>query len=205
MKKSNNINLVKKESNYKKFSSFIIVISFIIEIISFIKAGYYIVSAICAGMGNTKFTTAFLSNSGKGKVNFYNGFTFMIKYATGQSDIKITILFFITGAIMMLAFGMIIRNVNLIFRTAAGKTKFSEGATPFQPSIIRMIKEIGLFILIIPIVELLLVLICSFIISAKMVWLGISFDGIILGFIILALSYSYSYGMEIQNDVDGLV
>ena len=56
-----------------------------------------------------------------------------------------------------------------------------------------------------PIIELLIVLICNFIISAKMVWLGISFDGIILGFIILALSYSYSYGMEIQNDVDGLV
>ena len=46
------------------------------------------------------------------------------------------------GAALM---AMVFRNVYLIFKTAEGKTWFSKGATPFQPDIVRMVREIGIF------------------------------------------------------------
>lgn len=51
---------------------------------------------------------------------------------------------------------MVFRNVYLIFRTAKGKTWFAKGDTPFQKDIVRMVREIGIFYLAVPIVSLLM-------------------------------------------------
>ncbi len=48
---------------------------------------------------------------------------------------------------------LISRNIFLIFKTTEGKTKFSKGATPFQPRNIKMIKEIGYFYIAAPLVQ----------------------------------------------------
>jgi len=100
---------------------------------------------------------------------------------------------------------LIFRNVNLILRTSMGKTKFSTGATPFQPVIVRLIKEIGIFSIIISVVYFvsygLVKALCGNIMSG----MAIPFSPAAFGVIILCLSRVFAYGVELEQDVDGLV
>ena len=54
-------------------------------------------------------------------------------------------------------------------------------------------------------VEIILMLLCRIVSTANIARVTIRFDGLVVAFIILALSHFFTYGMEIQNDVDGLV
>ena len=111
----------------------------------------------------------------------------------------------IIGIISLGLMAMIFRNINLIFKTSEGKTKFSTGATPFQANNVRMIKEIGIFALSIPVVQF----ICDFITTAIVGWdvmeSSVSTTGIFFGIAMICLSQFFAYGVQLQSDADGLV
>lgn len=98
---------------------------------------------------------------------------------------------------------MIFRNIYLIFKTTAGKTKFSKGATPFQPDNVRMLREIGIFAISISIVEI----ICNIVVAIILdnVSTDLSFAGILFGIALLCLSQFFAYGVQLQSDSDGLL
>lgn len=100
---------------------------------------------------------------------------------------------------------MIFRNIYLIFKTSEGKTKFSEGKTPFQENNIRMLREIGIFAIAIPIIEFIFDIIIKLIVGVDLIESSISTTGIVLGIAVLCLSQFFVYGMELQRDSDGLV
>ena len=100
---------------------------------------------------------------------------------------------------------MIFRNIYLIFKTTNGKTKFSKGTTPFQPENVRMLREIGIFALLIPAVEFICDVITKIIVGVDFVESSISITGIVLGIAVLCLSQFFVYGMELQRDSDGLL
>ena len=102
---------------------------------------------------------------------------------------------------------MICRNIYLIFKTANGETKFSQGKTPFQPDIVRMIREIGIFSIAIPIVEIIMSIVGSLVLGP----LGAEFDfsvnlvSVFFGLVVLCLSQFFAYGVQLQKETDGLV
>lgn len=100
---------------------------------------------------------------------------------------------------------MIFRNIYLIFKTTNGKTKFSKGTTPFQPENVRMLREIGIFAILIPAVEFICDVITKIIVGVDFVESSISITGIVLGIAVLCLSQFFVYGMELQRDSDGLL
>ncbi len=100
---------------------------------------------------------------------------------------------------------MIFRNIYLIFKTTNGKTKFSKGTTPFQPENVRMLREIGIFVILIPAVEFICDVITKIIVGVDFVESSISITGIVLGIAVLCLSQFFVYGMELQRDSDGLL
>ena len=100
---------------------------------------------------------------------------------------------------------MIFRNIYLIFKTSEGKTKFSEGKTPFQENNIRMLREIGIVAIAIPIIEFIFDIIIKLIVDVDLIESSISTTGIVLGIAVLCLSQFFVYGMELQRDSDGLV
>lgn len=108
--------------------------------------------------------------------------------------------FFICGLALM-----IVRNINLIFRTAEGKTWFSKGSTPFQPDNIRMVREIGIFCIMIPIFALIMSIVARTVLPVDMVEPEVDITLVFFGLVVLALSQYFAYGMELQNEVDGLV
>lgn len=102
--------------------------------------------------------------------------------------------------------GMIFRNINRIFQISAGKTKASLGPTPFQPANVKLLRQIGLFAIGIPLVELIVLGGMALLMgSGVFASIGIDLGFIILGIVVLCLSQFFAYGVELQTDVDGLL
>lgn len=110
----------------------------------------------------------------------------------------------IAGILVLGLSAMIFRNIYLIFKTSAGKTKFSEGATPFQKNNVRMVREIGIFSIAIPVVETICDVIARAAANADLSS-SVSLVGVVLGIAMLCLSQFFAYGVELQAEADGLV
>lgn len=110
----------------------------------------------------------------------------------------------IAGILVLGLSAMIFRNIYLIFKTSAGKTKFSEGATPFQKNNVRMVREIGIFSIAIPVVETICDVIARAAANADLSS-NVSLVGVVLGIAMLCLSQFFAYGVELQAEADGLV
>ena len=111
----------------------------------------------------------------------------------------------ITGIVVCALMAMVFRNIYLIFRTARGTTWFSKGQTPFQPDNIRMVREIGIFCILIPVIQLVMSVIGMLVIRPESVEISVSMNGVVMGIIVLCLSQFFAYGTQLQEDVDGLV
>ncbi len=108
---------------------------------------------------------------------------------------------FITSGLM----AMVFRNVSLIFKTTRGKTWFSQGETPFQKDNVRMVREIGIFCISVPVVAEAFNILAAACFGADVTDGAVSINGIILGVLVLCLSQYFAYGMQLQRETDGLV
>lgn len=123
----------------------------------------------------------------------------------GEISISALILSAVAGIVIASLFAMIFRNVYLILKTSQGKTWFSQGDTPFQKDIVRMLREIGIFLLSTCVVDLLWSIGLRFFIGVDNVELSIGLEKIILGMMVLCLTQFFDYGSQLQKDVDGLL
>lgn len=133
------------------------------------------------------------------------GFSILPVDASGNPVMGAYIIFFITLLIMLVLMALICRNIYLIFKTSAGQTRFSKGQTPFQPDNIRMVREIGLFLIAMPVAGLIMSIIAKIVLPVPEVESSMDLHFIVVGLIMICLSRFFAYGMELQNDVDGLV
>lgn len=134
-----------------------------------------------------------------------NDFSLLVADPAGNPVPAAFTLIFITAFLVIGLAGMICRNVGLIFKTAEGRTKFSEGKTPFQPNNIRMVKEIGYFLIAIPAVELIMSIIANIVLGSAMVVGSVSLGTVFVALVVIALSQYFAYGMELEEDVEGLL
>ena len=111
----------------------------------------------------------------------------------------------LAGVVLGSLSAMIFRNIYLIMRTAQGKTWFSKGDTPFQKDITRMIREIGIFLISTSAVNLIWSIGMRFILGVDSVELSVELDSALVGMMVLCLSQFFDYGVQLQNDVDGLL
>lgn len=99
---------------------------------------------------------------------------------------------------------MIFRNIYLIYRTAEGKTKFSKGNTPFQKDVVRMVREIGIFSIGIPVFQFIGSLIIK-LFSHGAIETNVIITSLIFGIVIVNISEFFSYGVKLEEEVEGLV
>ena len=92
---------------------------------------------------------------------------------------------------------MVFRNVYLV-------AKKSEN-DPFNKDNIRMIREIGIFSLSVPVIGFIMSVISRIVIGVEKAEIVVRIDGLILGILILFITQIFVYGAELQNDVDGLL
>ena len=131
------------------------------------------------------------------ELNVY-GFEVIAPVENGSIDMKALFLFGIGAVIILSLMAMVFRNLNLII-------KKSEGSTPFQADIIRMLKEIGIFSFSIPLVGLIMSIVCRLILGVDAVETSINFYGFFMGIVVLCLTQFFIHGAELEKDVDGLL
>ena len=153
---------------------------------------------------NKEWIRYFIGLDGSGEFSVY-GYTIRVMDKGGNLIGGAFVSALIVGIIVLGLMAMIFRNINLIFKTSEGKTKFSTGATPFQASNVRMMKEIGIFAISIPVVQFICDFITTLIVDWDVIESSVSMTGIFFGIAMLCLSQFFAYGVQLQSDADGLV
>ncbi len=133
------------------------------------------------------------------------GFSIVVTNPDGSLNNTAAIFFLVAGALSLELMAWVFRNVNLILRTTQGLTKFSQGSTPFQKDNVRMMREIGIFFFAITVVQFVLSSIAVLLIGPELAEVSVDFGGIVIGILMLCLSQVFAQGMEMQNEMDGLV
>ena len=99
----------------------------------------------------------------------------------------------------------VFRDAHLILRTTQGLTKFSQGKTPFQKDNVRMLREMGFFLLAVLVVELVAEVAAVLALGPEQVESSVGLNSFAVGILMLCLSQAFAQGVQIQRDVDGLV
>ncbi len=101
---------------------------------------------------------------------------------------------------------MIFRNLSLILaqlHTMEGEA-FGQDNSPFTPDIIRMVREIGIFAISIPVIELVSSWILRLVLGTD-VEISVSLTSVVFGLSVLYLSSIFSYGHTLQQETEDLV
>ncbi|MBP3654436.1 MAG: hypothetical protein J6J04_03275 [Oscillospiraceae bacterium] len=126
------------------------------------------------------------------------GFEVNAAVTDGNVDMTTFFLFGIGAVVILALMAMVFRNLNLIF-------KKSENATPFQKDNIRMLKEIGIFSIAVPVVGFVMSIITRLVIGVNAAEISINQSGIFMGIIVLCLTQYFIHGADLEKDVDGLL
>lgn len=189
----------------KKLNRAIIIISRIVEVFMWVGAALSVIITILSAAGKLDLIH-FFTDATPGTEMLYSGdFALRAVNAQGQPVGAAFVLFFITIAITLALMAMCARNVHLIFKTSEGQTRFSKGETPFQPDNIRMVREIGIFLIAIPVVQFIMSIVARIALGPDMVESSLGMQTVFMGLVVLALSQYFAYGMKLQDDVDGLL
>ena len=68
-----------------------------------------------------------------------------------------------------------------------------------------MMKEIGIFAILIPVVGLIMSIILRVVLGTDLVEASVDLYGVFMGLIVLCLTQFFIYGKELENDVEGLI
>ena len=134
------------------------------------------------------------------------GFHFSLVGADGVSlSIPALTVFAIAGVILFALMAMVFRNVYLIIKTTEGQTWFSKGATPFQPDVIRMLREIGIFTIAVPVVGFIMSIVGRIVVGPEFAETSVDLGSVFLGLLVLWLTQQFTYGAELESASEGLI
>lgn len=133
------------------------------------------------------------------------GFDIQIVDAAGNISFAALTLFFIETAIVLSLMAMVFRNIRLTIKTLCGTNPHTRRTTPFQPDVVRMLREIGIFFLSVSGIALIFSTAAMLILGPEAAEISINLDSLIMGLFVLCLTQVFSYGMGLEADVDGLV
>lgn len=126
------------------------------------------------------------------------GFEICSVNSNGTVSMAALRIFLVFAFIACILIAMTFRNVYLI-------VKKSKNSTPFQKDNVRMLKEIGIFSISIPILGLIASIIVRLVTNVDYVEASVDMNGFIMGILILCLTQFFAYGVKLEEEVDGLV
>lgn len=176
------------------------VITKILEVFHWIGAVGMAVAAVCIGIAShavSGFESLVSGNFSSGELEVY-GFRIDSPIVNGELKVGAFVVFCIGAALIFVLMAMIFRNLYLIF-------KKSENSTPFQKDNVRMMREIGIFAIAIPVIGFIMSIILRIVGGVDFVEISIDMGGISMGIIILCFSQFFAHGVELEEDVDGLL
>ncbi|MBR6633520.1 MAG: DUF2975 domain-containing protein [Clostridia bacterium] len=126
------------------------------------------------------------------------GFEVNVPVVNEAVDMTFFMLFGIGATVILAIMAMVFRNLHLIF-------KKSENGTPFQKDNVRMMKEIGIFSIAVPVIGFIMSVIIRLVTGVESAEISIDMGGILMGVIVLCLTQYFIHGAKLEKDVDGLL
>lgn len=180
------------------------IISKVFEILFLFGSATMIAAAVLSFALPEKFGNFLLKSVGNGTIAT-NGFEISIADQNGNLIPGAVKIFAFAGIFTMPCMTMIFRNIYLIIRTCEGKTWFSKGKTPFQKDVVRMVREIGIFSIMIPVIGFIMSLIARLLLGVDSCETSVQIVGVAMGIAMICFSEIFAYGIKLEEEVEGLV
>lgn len=184
----------------KQISKITKVVAKILEVFHWVGTVLLLCATICS-LAAPQWVNKFVGFDAKeccgANLNVY-GFEVNAPYKNGSVDMKVFFVFGIGAVIIMTLMAMIFRNIYLI-------VKKSENSTPFQKDNVRMLREIGIFSIAMPIVGFIMNTIITLIFGVDQIEMSVNQLGIFMGIAVLCITQFFSRGMQLEEDVEGLL
>ena len=190
--------------NNKNINKITKVVSKFFEILFFLSFLVMIAAAVLSFTMPQKFGEFLLESVGNGTIAT-NGFEIAIADKNGNLISAAVKIFVFAGIFTMPCMAMIFRNIYLIIKTCEGKTWFSKGKTPFQKDVVRMVREIGIFSIMIPVIGFIMSLIARIFIGVDSCETSGQSVGVAMGIAMICFSEIFAYGIKLEEEVEGLV
>lgn len=176
------------------------IITKILEVFHWVGAVLMIAATVCS-IAAPKWVGYFVGFDAKeccgANLEVY-GFEVNAPVTGGSIDMTSFMLFGIGAFIILTVMAMVFRNLHLIFKN-------SEKASPFQKDNIRMMKEIGIFAIAVPVIGLIMSTIVRLVTGVETAEISVDMGGIFMGIIVLCLTQFFVHGAKLEKDVDGLL
>ena len=176
------------------------VITKILEVFHWVGAALMTAATVCSMVAPdwVKYFVGFDTKDCCGADLEVYGFEVNAPVTDGNADMLTFMLFGIGAVIILAVMAMVFRNLHLIF-------KKSENGTPFQKDNIRMMREIGIFSIAVPVIGLFMSFIFRLIIGVDAAENSMDMNGVFMGIVVLCLTQFFVHGAELEKDVDGLL
>lgn len=175
------------------------IITKILEVFHWVGVALMLAATVCslAAPGWVKYFVGISVEEYGAELNAY-GFEIIAPVENGNVEMRTLFLFGIGAVIILGLMAMVFRNLHLVI-------KKSEESTPFQADNIRMLREIGIFSISVPVVGLIMSVLCRLILGVDAVETSVDLYGFSVGIIVLCLTQFFIHGAELEKDVDGLL
>lgn len=176
------------------------IITKILEIFHWVGAALMAAAVICsvAAPAWVKYLVDFDAKECCGANLAVYGFEVNVPVVNGSTDMLSFMLFGIGGIIILAVMAMVFRNLHLIFQK-------SENGTPFQKDNVRLLKEIGIFSIAVPVIGLLMSTVIRLVTGVETAEINMDMGGVFMGIIVLCLTQCFAHGVDLEKDVDGLL
>ena len=176
------------------------VITKIVEVFHWVGAALMAVATVCSMVAPdwVKYFVGFDAKDCCGANLTVYGFEVNAPVVNGQADMLCFMLFGIGAVIILALMAMVFRNLHLIF-------KRSETGSPFQKDNIRMMREIGIFSIAVPVIGLFMSFVIRLVLGVEVAENAMDLTGVFMGIIVLCLTQFFVHGAQLEDEVDGLV
>lgn len=175
----------------KKISKVTMVVSKIMEVCHFV--GVLVMAALLVCSFVIRDAVAEDIANGSLTVDVYS-----IMNSSGEVSMAALRVSMVGGMVVLALMGMVFRNVYLI-------VKKSKDSTPFCRENVRMLKEIGIFSMAVPVLGLIMSVVTTLICGVDKVEISIDMTGFVMGILVFCLMQFFAHGAELEEEVDGLV
>ena len=176
------------------------VITKIVEVCHWVGASLMAAATVCSAVAPAwvKYVVGFDAKECCGANLEVYGFEVNAPVVNGETDMLAFMLFGIVATVILAVMAMIFHNLHFILKN-------SENVTPFRKENIHKMRQIGIFAIAVPVIGLIMSVIIRLIIGVETAEISIDMNGIFMGIIVLCLTQFFVHGVELEQDVDGLV
>ena len=176
------------------------VITKILEVFHWVGAALMAAAAVCSVISPewVKYFVSFDAKECCGANLEVYGFEVNAPVVNGSVDLSSFMLFGIAGTLILIIMAMVFRNLHLIF-------KKSQDTSPFHKDNIRMMRQIGIFSIAVPVLGLIMSPVMCIVLGVDAVEISVDMNGIFMGIIVLCLTQFFVHGAQLEEDVEGLL